>query len=256
MLLQAKGCFSLLIPDGKPLILTGDTTWDDLPLLTYGLLFKVRIPPAQIVRQNEFILQNRQLVNLEDLANNRLGVEDTNMILNDGQTFSSILVTMTARGKADEVKTWISNQRVTAGSKREYPRTDIGGNALKTITKIVDQWEDSQAKAFSALQRKLRVAHEQNWQALLDSVTKADEEAQLRHKILDSATSRLSRMDSEDDLHSPVCLSPVLSDERSTYGAPSFMEPSKPSTPGYAPVYTLFIHLFIHLILLRRFEKS
>jgi len=109
-ILQAKGCFKQFLPGGTQLILDSNTTWGDLPRISYSDLGKVRVPPPKKLGNDEIALGNNQHVRFDDIYSGALDDSTLDGILRDPTSMNSIAQAEVARGRSGELQSWLSEQ--------------------------------------------------------------------------------------------------------------------------------------------------
>lgn len=125
-LLSTKGCFSNLLPEGKrnP-TLDYDTTWTDLPYVSYENLTRVSVPEAQKVGKDEVILQGDTRVNISNLVSRETIDEDLmrHIMLNE-DNIKTIALTAKLRGESDKLIKWLD--KVDAKIERDSMNEGTG----------------------------------------------------------------------------------------------------------------------------------
>ncbi|KAG7429067.1 hypothetical protein NW756_007853 [Fusarium oxysporum] len=125
-LLSTKGCFSNLLPAGKrnP-TLDYDTTWSDLPHVSYENLTRVSVPEAQKVGKDEIILQGDTRISISNLVSRETIDEDLmRQIMLNEDNIKTIALTAKLRGESDKLAKWLD--KVDAKIGRDSMNEDTG----------------------------------------------------------------------------------------------------------------------------------
>ncbi|KAF7515934.1 hypothetical protein G7054_g14360 [Neopestalotiopsis clavispora] len=107
--LSTKGCFSTLLPPnkGNPK-LDYDTTWDELPQVSYENLTRVSIPDAQVLGKDEISLQGNKRVNIPGLfSQDTIDEELMREIMLNEDNMKSIAISAKLRGESQMLGEWL-----------------------------------------------------------------------------------------------------------------------------------------------------
>ena len=108
--LQTKGCFVNMLPRGRPNpVLDYNTTWADLPRVSYENLSRVSIPPPQSIGGHELLLNNDLRLNLEDFFQDV--PSDDRMIkelLDNEDNLKSLVLTAKFTGQKERLQAWLN----------------------------------------------------------------------------------------------------------------------------------------------------
>ncbi|KAF7554765.1 hypothetical protein G7Z17_g2637 [Cylindrodendrum hubeiense] len=108
-IMSTKGCFSTLLPSGKgnPR-LDYNTTWEDLPQVSYENLTRVSVPPAQNLERDEVALQDDSRVNIKDLlSHDTVDEKVMRQIMLNEDNMRTIAITAKLRGESDKLSRWL-----------------------------------------------------------------------------------------------------------------------------------------------------
>ncbi|KAF4446877.1 hypothetical protein F53441_9508 [Fusarium austroafricanum] len=133
-LLSTKGCFSNLLPAGKrnP-TLDYDTSWSDLPNVSYENLTRISVPEAQKVEKDEVILQGNTRVSIKNLVSRDTIDEDLmRQIMLNEDNIKTIALTAKLRGESDKLAKWLDkvDAKIERDSMNEDP-SHKGSQLLK-----------------------------------------------------------------------------------------------------------------------------
>ncbi|KAL2670180.1 hypothetical protein Neosp_015061 [[Neocosmospora] mangrovei] len=152
-LLSTKGCFSNLLPAGKrnP-TLDYDTSWADLPKVSYENLTRISVPEAQQVGTDEVVLQGNTRVSIQNLMAQKTVDEDLmRQIMLNEDNIKTIALTAKLKGESDKLGKWLD--KVDAKLERL-------GNAEYADTTRSQLLKDAEARfAISDKGRTASLAH-------------------------------------------------------------------------------------------------
>lgn len=181
--LQAKGCFSAILPEDKPFQPFGDfTSWGDLAQINYSALADVIIPEPAKLSQDTVLLPNGTELNINDIYNDTLPESERLRLIADYSALDVIVLASKTRGRDKEGKRWISKLRKTAKDSLWLNREDLQGKAqegLRGVLRIATPsscleedpdklWQASRSDAggspsFESARMALRGWHALNW---------------------------------------------------------------------------------------------
>lgn len=209
---QCKGCFRGLLPQEEMQItLDTETTWHQLPQISYDKLAKLTVPKRRMVGTNTVFLESGRVVNLDDLYSNRLNREVTTEIMDNDDDLKSVLLAAQTRGKSREVEGWASKQRMSRKEVEYHDRPDVGEIAYKLVNMLVRAMKarSRDLNQEKPLRKMLRDAHLRNWTAFISSISSAEVERVQRNAVVDDALARVKL--NRESPRSPMTISPVCS---------------------------------------------
>lgn len=207
---QCKGCFRSLLPEeNMEVILTPETTWDQLPRLSYDRLAELSIPKPRQIASNAVFLASGRVVNLEDMYGERLGQDVSDEILGNDDNLKSVLLAAQSRGKSREIEHWVSKQRMSKRATEYLDRPDIDGAASKLISRLLEATKaDPRDPVLEKdLRKQLRDAHDRNLRWFMQSVRREQEKIRQRNTIVSDALERVKL--NRKSPGSPIMMSPV-----------------------------------------------
>ncbi|KAH7403043.1 hypothetical protein BKA64DRAFT_440088 [Cadophora sp. MPI-SDFR-AT-0126] len=211
-ILQCKGCFNSLLPEGRnQTSLNSSTQWYEIPKLNYADLFAIRIPLPAKLDVNQFQLQSGEKVDLEDLYRGKVDSAIEDKILQNDDDLKSVILTATTRGQNREVRDWIASRRDSFADLVNMPRPDVNGSAAYLVNEAIKALQASGWNVNDfvfAEAQNLRRAHARNWQAFQDSVAPRAEKATQRGTIIDDGLARLALI-GRGGSSSAECMSPI-----------------------------------------------
>ena len=200
-ILQAKGCFNILLPrSGDAYVqpeLNDHTTWDDLPSTNFGDLARVIVPPPREVRAEEIAFQEDLNVNMQDLYAGAVNREHVGAILKNEDNRKSLVMAEVTRGHGQKLQTWLQKQH------RDVPvltkdRPDVGGKAQSGISEILRHMKRGKnPHVLDELRAQIREAHQANWKQFVIKMGEHHEEVLEAHQfndLLRDASNRSTAM--------------------------------------------------------------
>lgn len=209
--LQSKGCFNALIPDDKrELQITNTTRWDDLHRFKYEGLVDFQIPVPRKPGQDTVLLSNGDALDLNDIYNNTLNESVTRELFARHEDLDTLVLTAHTRGREDDVRKWISEQRIKTPDPIWAERPDeheIGASLTQALVRELrssfnrsasgsQEFVNAHVRGGSEaevqrLKSELRACHKRNWRNFIselgiDTLTKAE-----RDMIIDIARGTL-----------------------------------------------------------------
>lgn len=193
-ILQSKGVFNALLPDGYGVLsLDEHTEWGELPTISYGDLSRIEIPAPRKLSPGDILLQSNRTVRLNDVYNNTIDAATANELLEVEDNLKTLLLTSEINGQNASVKRWISTQKMKSRDMLHSTRPDVNIAASTYISELlllIIHTKDTNQKR--SLQGKLRTAHKQNWLAFVSDTeaerTKIARRAEVVHSALDRVT--------------------------------------------------------------------
>ena len=200
-ILQAKGCFNILLPrSGDAYMqpeLNDHTAWDDLPSTSFEDLARVIVPPPREVSAEQIAFQEDLNVNMQDLYAGAVDQEDVGAILKNEDNIKSLVMAEVTRGHGPKLQTWLQKQH------RDVPvltnnRPDVGGKAQRGITDILRHIKRGKnSHVLDESRAKIREAHQTNWRQFVMKMGELHEEVLEAHQfndLLEDASSRSAAM--------------------------------------------------------------
>lgn len=210
--LQSKGAFNVLLPVGcAELLLHERTLWSHLPKLSYSSLFQIRVPWPKKLKADDFRLQSKRTINLEDVYQNRVDAETVTEILDNDDNLKSLLLTAQLRGHDNDIKRWISGQAIPKKDVLSAPRVDVGSEALLKMRILLKT--TAAGKTSHNVEASLRGAHNDNWDEFVSNMDTENKKVSKRELLVGDALDRIesnrSAMNDELKCYSPTLLAPV-----------------------------------------------
>ena len=209
-ILQSKGIFSSLLPVGRhELLLDSATQWHHLPTFDYSQLRVICIPRESKLKPNDLRLQDKRVVNLDDLFQDRVDRSTVSKIFENDDNLKSVLLAAQVRGRDDKILEWVSGQESPKTLGLFKPRPDVGSCAKATMRTLLDTMQKGDSpRVIRELQRSLRFAHATNWATFISSL---EIERKGRNDVISNARTRiaLNRTEMNGSAPSPAILSPV-----------------------------------------------
>lgn len=253
-ILQCKGAFRYLLPNGNNrIVVTHSTRWEDLPNFSYAQLHKMLVPKPRQPEADTLILSGGRLLYLDDIYNDSLGESDTQLLLSRSEDLDTLILTAHTRGRADDVRKWVSRQRLQNRDLVWMDRPDEHGATAKLIRALVNELrsaqdhslgrpprrtdgEDEIASKIETLQGLLRDCHRKNWEAFCSASNIKSRRHRERNNELDVVEGGLNVLSPPEPAYSPAYgphLSPPSCSPTEYYQS---QVSRKAARPGYAPV--------------------
>ncbi|KAH8807783.1 hypothetical protein F5884DRAFT_833476 [Xylogone sp. PMI_703] len=124
--------------------------------ISYTELHNVQIPLPRKPDQDTVVLSSGQLLDLNKTYTNTLDERTTQVLLESYEDLDTLILTAHTRGRADDVRSWVSNQRIQMPINSPES-SDRSGDSSK----------------IEKLRESLRACHERNWE-LFSSVLSID----------------------------------------------------------------------------------
>ncbi len=213
-ILQSKGVFNDVLPPGchQP-ILDTKTLWSDLPLFQYRQLFDLPLPMRQQLRPDELLLQGKRKIDLQDLYRNKVDSSTASEILANNDNLQSVLLAAQLRGDDENIRNWISDQRIKAKNVLHCERPDVLHKATEVMRELLSMLADSDPDCMllNGLRYDLQTAHHTNWVEFVSNISAEHKEELARNAIVADVMNRISsnRKDMDSGVNSPRMLSPV-----------------------------------------------
>ncbi|KAI2636993.1 hypothetical protein GGS26DRAFT_464361 [Hypomontagnella submonticulosa] len=136
-LLSTKGCFSnLLPPNKKNPKLDYNTTWDDLPQVSYEDLTRVSVPMAQELKRDEIALQGGARVSIPELLGQETVDEELmRQIMLNEDNIKSVALTAQLRGESDKLGKWLDKVDEKLSKEEDEEEYDIVDNRDSQLLK-------------------------------------------------------------------------------------------------------------------------
>ncbi|KAL6837365.1 hypothetical protein V8C40DRAFT_8401 [Trichoderma camerunense] len=136
-LLSTKGCFSNLLHAGKrnPK-LDYDTTWDDLPRVSYEDLTRVSIPAPQKLEKDEVALQGETRISIPALLEQETVDENImRQIMLNEDNIKTIALAVRLRGESDKLVKWLDkvDKKLDREESEEHYEATMDSELLKDI---------------------------------------------------------------------------------------------------------------------------
>ena len=241
-ILQSKGVFNAILPPGlQELVLDNRTLWSDVPLFQYRQLFDLPLPARQQLQSDELLLQSRRKINLQDLYRNKIDSSTASEILTDNDNLQSVLLAAQVRGDDDNLRNWISEQRLQGKNILLRERPDVGRQAATKMQALLSLLaRPNRESEILALQHELRTAHHENWVKFVSDLRTEYYERSTRSTVVSGVIERISsnRREMDSRTNSPGILSPVLESLNSQHDSHSFgseVQQFPPSSPILTP---------------------
>lgn len=217
-ILQCKGCFNVLMPNGiRDLDLDKDTDWTALPQLNYIDVLKINVPPPAKLAATDFQLQSGHKLNFDDLYSGNLGSQLENELLSNKDDLKYAILTAAFRGQSEDMHKWIASQRGNTAEVVGASRPDVNGDAARLVRQAIKSMRDEPKKYKP--NPDLRKAHWVNWSAFAAAVEPHETAGT---QVVDDALDRLAFID-EEGPSSPGALSASLPEDarrqRQPYGS-------------------------------------
>ncbi|KAM6485348.1 hypothetical protein HDV62DRAFT_285697 [Trichoderma sp. SZMC 28011] len=147
-LLATKGCFSNLLHAGKrnPK-LDYDTTWDDLPRVSYEDLTRVSVPAAQTLGKDEIALQGETRINIPALLEQETVDENImRQIMLNEDNIKTVALAVRLRGESDKLAKWLDkvDKKLDQEESEEHYEATMDSQLLKDIAANLDAPETGQ----------------------------------------------------------------------------------------------------------------
>ena len=144
-ILQCKGAFRYLLPNGNNrIVVTHSTRWEDLPNFSYAQLHEMLVPKPRQPEADTLILSGGRLLHLDDIYNDSLSEFDTQLLLSRSEDLDTLILTAHTRGRADDVRKWVSTQRLQNRDLVWMDRPDEHGATAKLIRALVNELRSAQ----------------------------------------------------------------------------------------------------------------
>lgn len=162
-ILQAKGCFTSLLPSGNQEQEIGDhSKWTDLSVMEYAHLLSVELPPPRKLSADELALSDGLTIKLEDLYQGKIKLEDLDGVTTDENLRSIIMSEMSRGSDVERVQVWLQSQQRPL-PVRPKDRHDVEGKAKTSITNLLRNMRlQSPQPLLDADRAALRQAHQEN----------------------------------------------------------------------------------------------
>ena len=213
-ILQSKGVFNDLLPPGchQP-ILDMKTLWSDLPLFQYRQLFDLPLPIRQELLPDELLLQGKRKIDLQDLYQNKVDSSTASEILANNDNLQSVVLAAQLRGDDENIRRWVSKQKVQAKNVLHCERPDVQHQADYSMRVLLSVLADPNPdrRRLNNLRHKLRTAHHKNWVKFVSKISAEHREELARNGIVSDVMNRIrsNRREMDSGLNSPNILSPV-----------------------------------------------
>jgi len=195
-IMQAKGIFRSLLPNGENPTIGDGTSWESFPRMAMNHLTEIVVPAPKKLNVNEIALQDGFLVNIKDVWENNLTKSQTDQIFANQSNMQSIIMAAQTRGVTPRFQTWIQQQKAPAAETRLKQRKDVGGRAAQALRELVVACQ-SEGVVPESLRKAVRVAHLQNMRQFLQACQQESDSALERKRKIDSAfafsTMKVSR---------------------------------------------------------------
>ena len=201
-ILQCKGCFNVLMPNGiRDLNVNTGTDWKALPQLNYVDVLNINVPPPGKLAATDFQLQSGHQINFNDLYSGNLGSQLENELLNNKDDLKSAILTAAFRGQSEDMQKWITSQRGNTAEAVGAPRPDVNGDAARLVRQAIKSMRDKPEN--HKPDPDLCEAHRTNWSAFAAAVEPRE---MAGAQVIDDALDRLAFID-EEGPSSPGALS-------------------------------------------------
>ena len=213
-ILQSKGVFNDLLPSGcdQP-ILDTKTLWSDLPLFQYRQLFDLPLPIREELLPHELLLQGKHKIDLQDLYQNKVDSSTAGEILSNNDNLQSVVLAAQLRGDDENIRRWVSKQKVQAKNVLNCERPDVLHQAAAAMRDLLSLLADSNLdrRLLNNLRQNLRTAHHTNWAEFVSNINAEHKEESARSVIVSDVMYRISsnRKEMDSGVNSPRMLSPV-----------------------------------------------
>lgn len=207
-ILQALGCFGILLPPGQsnpPLDRT--TTWHNLPQTTYGDLARVNIPSPQKLSEDELRLSDGLVVNVEELLTGNAPLAIRQKIANNIDHINTIVLSETTRGRSTNVNKWLRNEEM-AVDQVETQRHDHRGAAQAAIERLYASLNNKAPNdVLEDCRSSLRYAHTTNWKEFQNiNIQRENEQryAQQNYQSAQTYSADIGPMDGSGRRRAPI----------------------------------------------------
>ena len=236
-ILQSKGVFNAVLPPGlQELVLDIRTLWSEVPLFQYRQLFDLPLPARQQLQSDELLLQSRRKINLQDLYRNQIDSSTASEILTDNDNLQSVLLAAQVRGDDDNLRNWISEQRLEGKNILIRGRPDVGCQAATKMQALLSLLaRPNRESEILASQHELRIAHHNNWVKFVSDLRTELCEKSARNTVVSDVIERISsnRREIDSRTNSPGMLSPVVGHD--CYDFLSEVQQHPPSSSIFTP---------------------
>lgn len=198
-ILQTKGCFSQLLPQGVENSTLGpEVRWVDLARMSLEDLARIDIPIPQQLNQDEILLQDNTRVNLTNLLSRPL--DDDGMmtcLMENDDNLKTIMLAAQTRGSGPQLQQWLDSVEIKPLDLEQMQIPEINDEGSALVGKLSELWvsKGESAVAVEALQAKLRKSHHDGSKSLESRVKATEEKEGRRRSSLGEARRRSIAVD-------------------------------------------------------------
>lgn len=165
-IMQAKGKFKELLPlsgdERIKLVMSGYTTWAELPRVSYEDLFDVELRSIRNLERDEIAFQDGLIVNIPDMLSGKVDEASIEKIVQDSDNLRSIVLASKTKGTGKTLAEWLKAQQKQLPSKVSLPE-DVGRRAHRAVSDVLGALRTEQpVEELERLRRAVRLAHELN----------------------------------------------------------------------------------------------